>query len=393
MTVRCDRNCRRSGTKKKAGPVFLLLLIGALLLSACKTTPSEEWPTPVISDGRYDLPVLTVWSAGSRYDSVGLTQLITAYNQKPDRTVNVVLQFVTPAFGEADLSGRYAAAFKAGSYEGFDIIAETGDNFADIIKGCGDEAGFLDIDFSRLSNWENVRMTPSVHQSKLVPYRGTTVAFAYDSAKVANPPRTWEELTLWIKANPGRFTYTDPNTGDTGSSFLICAMHQGTTDEGFAWLKEIHPDLYFSGGHIQYPVKDLGAVELLSSGEAWIIPAYSDNILKGISENTLPGTVKMYQMTDLALAGTDFNLGICANTPHADACYHFINFMLSTEAQQMMVESMWAVPAVDPSALEQTVAVQAIGQLDSAGFNYMKIPGEEEASYKNRWLEEIATIG
>ena len=33
------------------------------------------------------------------------------------------------------------------------------------------------------------------------------IAIAYNPAKVATPPKSFDELAAWVKANPGRFGY------------------------------------------------------------------------------------------------------------------------------------------------------------------------------------------
>lgn len=378
-----------------------LALIMVLSMAACGAKePADEG----------GLPTITIWSTGSQNVSDTFTELIKVYNAKPDRAANVELQFVLSGSGDTGLSSRYGASYIAGEYDNFDIIAENGTSFQGIISECGeDENAFLDIDTSKLSNFPNVKMQPSLYKSKLVPYRGTTVVFAYDSAYLPEPPQTWDELTEWIKANPGRFTYNDPDTGGAGGGFLNCALYRliddpnafangadpkylDMVDPGFAWLEEIHPYLYASGGHIQYPVKNQGSLDLLATGDVWLIPAWADNILKGLEEGTLPATIKMYQMSDLSLTGTDVDLGICANTPNVDACYDFINFMISPEAQAMLVKIMKAVPVIDASTMEQTEDVKAVSELNPAAFNILQT-GDNGNEFKLRWAEDIATLG
>ena len=114
-------------------------------------------------------------------------------------------------------------------------------------------------------------------------------------------------------------------------------------------------------------------------------------MLKGLSEKTLPDTVKMYQMTDLSLSGTDVDIAICANTPHADACYDFINFVISAEGQKKLVEFMKAVPVIDASTMEQTPDVVAVTELNPAAFNILST-GNNDKEYKTRWLNEIAPL-
>jgi len=395
--------------KKILALVLALLMVLSMAACGAKEEPTTQAGGEKTEGG--ELPTITIWSTGSQNVADTFNELIKLYNAKPERKANVELQFILSGSGEQGLSNRYGAAWKADKYDNFDMIAENGSSFQGIIYECGeDESAFLDIDTSKLSNFANVKMTPSIYANKLVPYRGTTVVFAYDSAKLPNPPQTWDELTEWIKANPGRFTYNDPDTGGAGGSFLTCALYrliddpdaftnasdtkyQGMVDAGFAWLEEIHPYTYTSGGHIQYPVKNQGSLDLLASGEAWLIPAWADNVLKGLSEGTLPSTVKMYQMSDLSLTGTDVDIGICAKTPYADECYDFINFVISAEGQKLLVEFMKAVPVIDASTMEQTPDVVAVTELNPAAFNIVQTGSENDSYYKQRWAEDIATLG
>lgn len=395
--------------KKILALVLALLMVLSMAACGAKEEPTTQAGGEKTEGG--ELPTITIWSTGSQNVADTFNELIKLYNAKPERKANVELQFILSGSGEQGLSNRYGAAWKADKYDNFDMIAENGSSFQGIIYECGeDESAFLDIDTSKLPNYANVKMTPSIYANKLVPYRGTTVVFAYDSAKLPEPPQTWDELTEWIKANPGRFTYNDPDTGGAGGSFLTCALYrliddpdaftnasdpkyQDMVDAGFAWLEEIHPYTYTSGGHIQYPVKNQGSLDLLASGEAWLIPAWADNVLKGLSEGTLPSTVKMYQMSDLSLTGTDVDIGICAKTPYADECYDFINFVISAEGQKLLVEFMKAVPVIDASTMEQTPDVVAVTELNPAAFNIVQTGSENDSYYKQRWAEDIATLG
>lgn len=385
--------------------ILALVLALLMVLSLCACGAKEAAP----AEG--ELPTITLWSSGSQNVADTFTELIKLYNAKPDRKANVELQFVLSGSGDTGMGSRYGAAWKAGKYDNFDMMADNGSSFPGIFNECGDDLNaFLDIDHSKLSNWPNVKMSPSMYKEKLVPYRGTTVVFAYDSAKLPNPPQTWDELTEWIKANPGKFTYNDPDTGGAGGAFLTCALYRDIlkndpeaqnnasdpkyldmVDAGFEWLAEIHPYTYSSGGSIVYPVKNQGSLDLLASGEVYLIPAWADNILKGLDEKTLPDTVKMYQMTDLSLSGTDVDIAICANTPYAEECYDFINFVISAEGQKKLVEFMKAVPVIDASTMEQTPDVVAVTELNPAAFNILST-GNNDSEYKTRWLNEIAPL-
>ena len=384
----------------------LLALAMLLGLAACGGKGKEDDPKTG------DLPTIQFWSSGSQNVSDIFTELIAVYNAKADRKANVELQFILSGTGDAGLKSRYGAAYKTGNTSDFDMIAENGSDFLAYVQEAGSEDAFLTLDTSKLSNYPNVKMKASIYPEKLVPYRGTTVVFAYDSAKLPEPPKTWDELVEWCKANPGKFTYNDPDTGGAGQAFVFNAIYRQIAlkhndpdcyangadekylamyDDGFKWLADLHPYLYSSGGHIQYAVKNQGALDLLAQGEVWMVPAWADGTLTALEQKTLPETVKMYQLSDLSLTGTDVDLAICSKSEHVDECYDFMNFVISAEAQQILVEHMKAVPVVDASTLEQTDSVKAVAELNPAEFNILSI-GSNGTEIKSRWTQDIATL-
>jgi putative spermidine/putrescine transport system substrate-binding protein len=381
---------------------LLFVLAIAAVLSVCSTVLAA------------DLPTINFWTTGSQNVQDVFAEVIKAYNAKEDRAANVELQFILSGTGETSMRSRYIAAYKAGNSTDFDILGENGMGFLQIVQEAeqegieNPEGIFVDLDFSKIPNLETVKMVPCIYPEKLVPYRGTTVVFDYDSAFVPEPPQTWDELVEWMKANPGRFVYNDPDTGGAGSSFVTAAIYrmiddpdafknasdpkyQEMWDAGFEWLAEIHPYIYSSGGHVQYAVKNQGSLDLLGQGEVWMTPAWADGTLTALENKTLPETVKMYQLSDLSLTGSDVDMAVCATSQHVDEAYDFLNFVISPEAQQIFVEVMKAVPVIDTSLLEQTASVEAVSLLNPADFNIVST-GANDALLKERWAEEIATL-
>ena len=387
---------------------FMLAVVMTLGLCACKSESAPQIIEPSFDgSGR---PIVNLWVEGSQEEETAFTELVDAYNARSDRKATVQLQFLRSGVFDAGISARYGEAYTAGEYRGFDIIAGSPSGFKKAVAACGgDEGALLPMEAGKLPNLAAVKMKPSVYADRLVAYRGNSVVFAYDSAKVPQPPQTWEELTDWILANPGRFTYCDPDFGDTGNAFLTVGLHRlmgdpaafsdpsdakwtTMTDAGFQWLTEIHPCLYASGGRIQYPAKDMAALELLSNGEVWMVPAMVDDVLRGLDQQTLPASVKICQMTDHMLPGSDMDMAICATTHDADGCYDFLDFVLSAQGQQLLIGSLKTIPSVDPATLEQTAEVAALAALDP-GALFIMDAGDNENDYRSRWTEEIATIG
>ena len=69
-----------------------------------------------------------------------------------------------------------------------------------------------------------------------IPYRGSSVVLAYNSKYVKTPPRTYDEILAWIKQNPGKFTYCDPQTCGSGAAFLYVALYKYAKAEDFSGL-------------------------------------------------------------------------------------------------------------------------------------------------------------
>jgi putative spermidine/putrescine transport system substrate-binding protein len=349
---------------------------------------------------------VNLWTTGSQNVSDMFTACIAGYNQLPDAKADVQLQFILSGAGDTALYDRLGAAFKTGQKDsGFDIIAENSTGLTQYVAAAGSEDLFAKLDFSMIPNYQNVKIKSAFDNDKVVPYRGTTVVFAYDSARVPQPPKTWAELTEWIKANPGRFAYNPPATGGSGGSFVQTVVYKDQPketwtssdvanksfwDKGFDYLREIHPFLYQSGGHTMYPNKNQGTLDLLINKEVDIIPAWADQVLSNLSNGTLPETVKMMQL-DQSLSGTDVVLAVPSIGSNAEACYDFINFMISPEAQKICLETMFAIPVIDPAMIESAKKDQ-VSSLDVSKFAIMSI-GALSKDLNDKWDNEIGTIG
>lgn len=353
-----------------------------------------------------DKPTVTLWSTGSQNVSDLFVNLIESYNARPESTAVVELQFILSGTGEDTLSSRIAAAYKTGkSNTGFDMIAENSTSMQGYIDEAGSEDLFQDLDFSKIPNYENILIKPSIYENKFVPYRGTTVIMAYDSARLPNPPKTWDELEAYVQANPGKFAYNSPSTGGAGSAFVRTALYKFLPeesymsndekwaeqyDEGFALLEKIHPFLYKSGGKVVYPNKNQGTLDLLINKEVDIIPAWADQTLSNLASGTLPDTVKMYQLEDHALSGTDVVLAVTSIGVDAEACYDFINYVISPEGQKKCLELMYAVPVIDIASIDSDAAKMIEG-LDVSSFQVLSI-GSLGDVVNQRWDRDIATL-
>ena len=158
-----------------------------------------------------DKPTVTLWSTGSQNVSDLFNNLIEAYNARPESTSVVKLQFILSGTGEDTLSSRIAAAYKTGkTNSGFDIIAENSTSLQQYIDEAGSTDLFRDLDFSKIPNYQNLLIKPSIYESKFVPYRGTTVVMAYDSARLQSS-QNMGRVKHMFKQTQGN--YNSPSTG------------------------------------------------------------------------------------------------------------------------------------------------------------------------------------
>ena len=381
---------------RKIIALTLALLLTVLMVCGCNKAGSTS---------SKEKPKVTLWTTGSDNLRVLFETAIEAYNKKPESTSVVELQFIMSGSGDQGLSSRMAAAKLAGEKNtDFDLIAENGSSLAAYVEEAGGEDIFVKLDFDKIPNYKNLKMKSGFYTEYVVPYRGTTVVMAYDSARLPDPPKTWDDLIKWIKENPGKFAYNSPGTGGAGAAFVNLALYKDLPAEakvssdkkwvdqwgpGWEILKEIHPYLYKSGGKVVYPNKNQGTLDLLINKEVDLIPAWADQVLTNLAQGTLPDTVKIYQL-DPPLNGTDVVFAVPSIGGNPEDTYDFINFMISPEGQKICLETIYAVPVIDVSLIDSDVK-DKVADLDVSKFSVIS-HGSLEDVRNEYWDANIATL-
>lgn len=231
-----------------------------------------------------------------------------------------------------------------------------------------------------------------------IPYRSSAVILAYDSTKISSPPKTLDELLDWIKANPGQFAYNDPATGGAGSSFVQTVIYKDLPaddihnsdpsvmekwDPGFNTLKELGQYVYGDG---IYPKKNQGTLDLLMNGEVSLIPAWSDMVLQQLNEDLLPDTVKMQQITPGFNGGPTY-LMVNGESDKKEAIYQFLDFVLSPDAQTVIVEKMNGFPGIELNNMPQEMQDKFTGVAE--GFRTFNL-GDLGTEINKRWQSDVA---
>ena len=381
-----------------------LLLAGAMMaatLTGCGGGGSDDGTT---ADGK---STVTLWATGSDNVRAIFETLCDDFNTNSEYAdkYEVKLQFMLSGTGAQTLADSVSAAIKAGQENtDYDIVDWSGDDLSKIVSQVGEEA-FVKLDRSKIPNAASVEAESSVAADYVQPYRGTTVILAYDSEKVPTPPTTWEELEQWMKDNPGRFAYNTPGTGGAGDSFARTAVYnflpeeamtsddpkwEEQWDEGFAYLKELHQYMYTSGGSIVYPNKNQGTLDLLNQGEIDMCANWADMVLSQRAQGAIKDTIQIAQL-DPALTGSLQTLSIPTIGSNEEGAYAFMDYMLSPEAQQIMVTEMAAIPLIDTADMDMT-GYEDLAGLDVSNFRIMSI-GDLATDFNARWDSEIGAIG
>ncbi len=201
-----------------------------------------------------------------------------------------------------------------------------------------------------------------------VPYRGSSVVIAYNSQFVKDPPKTFDDLTAWIKANPGKFTYCDPNTGGSGQAFVMAAIYRFVQASKFAgkaydpkeetswepaWklLREMQPAMYNNGFH---PNGNVAVLQLLAQQNIWMASVWSDMGLDWYKRGQLPKSVKFEQITP-PLFGGDATVTLPAGSAHLEGALTLLNWLLTPEAQSLVIDMVSGYPGIDWKYMPESV--------------------------------------
>ncbi len=176
------------------------------------------------------------------------------------------------------------------------------------------------------------------------PYQRAQFVLAYDTARIAEPPRSLEKLREWIKAHPGRFSYLAP-PDFTGSAFIrhillrelkLDAAYDGTFNEQLyqraaaatiAYLNDIKPHLWRKGE--TYPASPKEADRLFANSEIDFTMSYGPSFAsERIARGEYPATARTFVFEEGTIGNYSY-LAVPFNAANAAGALAVINHLMS----------------------------------------------------------------
>lgn len=195
------------------------------------------------------------------------------------------------------------------------------------------------------------------------PWGNVQMTIIYDSARVADPPRTMKQLAAYVKKHPGTFTIGTDFTGMTFLKSLLIALAGPKTLYGpfneqkykkysaqlWKYLKSIKPYLWKQGKTFPNSVAQMH--RLFASGELNFTMSDNDaEVDNKIRDGLFPKTSRAYVLNSGTIQNSHY-MGIAVNSDNKAGAMVVCNFLISPPAQyRKALPKVWG----DGSVLDTT---------------------------------------
>lgn len=275
-----------------------------------------------------------------------------------------------------------------------DAIWVNGENFATLKRQDALLGAFAD----KLPNSSNIEWDPDDPRALLnlrdfgvetnaseMPWSGQQYVCAVntDRVKGGDAPNTFDDMTAYLKDNPGKFTYVKP-PHFIGNTFVQAAIYAHNPDDngaepfqqsideigaaelarlitpGMEYLKSLEPHLLGAqGGNARYPEDPKTLEGLFLNGEidfACRFGLYS--VATGLRDGTYPEGAEQFVFPKDNMIKNKNYLVIPSNAPNPAAAMVMANYMASVEAQSSKLEVAGMPPGIDPWKLSDADAAK-----------------------------------
>jgi putative thiamine transport system substrate-binding protein len=343
-------------------------ILTALLPALLASPAAADWQA-VLDAARGQTVYWNAWGGDPRTNA-----FIAWAGERTEERYGVAIEHVKLSdTGEA--VARVLAEKAAGKTEGggIDLIWINGPNFLamkeqDLLHGPFVEslpnARFLDLTPGSAATTDFTVPTDGLES----PWRLARFVYAYDTARVAEPPATTAGFADWAAANPGRMTHPVP-ANFMGATFLKQALIELTPDDGvlaapptdatfaevtaplWAWYDALRPNLWQEGR--TFPENESLQQQMLNDGVV-DFAIYFDPAAPAaaIAQGLLPETVRVLVPEGGSIGNVSF-VAIPFNAANREGAMVVANFLLdpATQAEMQNIEVLGSFSVLDPGKL------------------------------------------
>ncbi len=177
----------------------------------------------------------------------------------------------------------------------------------------------------------------------VIPMFQSQTAIAYNPAMVQTPPKTFQDLEAWAKANPKKFGHNGIKGGMSGVAFVVGWIYANTPNAdklisgpydqaietawapAFASLKEFNKNVIITPGNA-------GTLDMLNRGEIAMGPVWVDMFYTWMGEGKLPPTMKL-ALIGPGMPGQPMYYVVPAKAANLDLAKKFIELATSPKMQ------------------------------------------------------------
>ena len=208
----------------------------------------------------------------------------------------------------------------------------------------------------------------------VLPMFHSQIAFAYNPDVVKAPPKTFNDLSAWVKKNPKQFGYNGVKGGMSGVGFVMgwVAAESGmgdklekgpydpamkaTIDKSLASLKDFNQYVVMTPGNA-------GTLDMLNRGEIAMGPVWVDMFYTWMADGKMNPKVKL-ELPSPGLPGQPMYYVIPAKAANAALAKKFIDFAESPEVQaDGIVKQFNWYPGIDPQYVQSKMPPAAWNKL------------------------------
>jgi thiamine transport system substrate-binding protein len=221
--------------------------------------------------------------------------------------------------------------------------------------------------------FDNLTLPYGWTDKNFVPFDYAHFAFVYDTDKVANPPKSFEELI----AMPDDFKIViqDPRSATPGLGLVlwIKAAYGDRAPEIWAGLKP----------HILTVTREWSeSYNLFLEGEADMALSYTTSPAYHIVEEN-DDTIKAALFEEGHFAQTEV-AGVLKSSKHQELAFQFLSYLTSADAQKIIPTTNWMFPVVD-LGYELNPAFGALPQPAKT----LTLPEADIEANSGAWIDEM----